>query len=86
MVNHPATRSFFDAISLTEGAPKSAGWPAMKIDYWTAFALAVIGLTPMATVPLFGPVIKHSAHESVVFGTLIIGMLSAGWFFRISQR
>lgn len=58
----------------------------MKIEYWTAFGLAVAGLAPMATVPLFGPVVKNSAHESAVFGTLILGMLSAGWFFRINRR
>lgn len=54
----------------------------MRSEHWVTFWLACIGLLPMATAPLFGPIIENSPRESTTFGMLIIGVVSACWFFR----
>jgi hypothetical protein len=58
----------------------------MKIKYWVSLSLACVGLVPMAAAPLFGPIIKNSPQEAAIFGTLIIGLVNAGWFFGITRR
>jgi hypothetical protein len=57
----------------------------MKISHWASFSLACGGLLPMASAPLFGPIIENSLREAVMFGALLVGMLSASWFFRICR-
>ena len=59
---------------------------AMKIEYWVSFALACVGLLPTDALPLLGHVGKHSSKESLIFGSLLIGLLSAGWFFLTHRK
>jgi len=58
----------------------------VKIEYWVSFTLACAGLLPTAVLPLTGPVVAHSARESMTFGLLTIGLLSTGWFFLICRK
>ena len=58
----------------------------MKTIYWVSFSLACSGLAPMAISPLFEPIIKDGLRGSVIFTSLLVGFLSAAWFFQIHLR